>query len=512
MTRTRSTGSRRHSRQLFGALAVALLLLAAVPPARAQTAPGGARGPDDWDVSINSLPVALQTSVPPVLPIDVGTGVGFAGIAGSSLPLVLASVGPIYAPVIDALGLLGGTGALVPIALKLIPSLLLGGSTIFGLPPLPVDPALLPQPPPLPIPSPELPVVQCTANFPGDPRQVTCGGPQQLFLGSRVGALSGTAQVDGDPTDTDTIDARSSVRASGLEPDAGSTLAPVSAGVLNATSTMKTTGGAIQGATSVEVGGIDLLAGLVQVEAVRTSITASLTGRPGESAASVQPCQIVGVTIAGVPVTLSAEGLTVDRSTTPLPTGGLLGGVADLVRELTQQGGQALRSLSIPMDVGVVNIQALPPVAPAVAEDGTRIEARASCLEVSYTIAASGSSVRTTIGQSALSMSAFRGDGSGGGPPSDGDGGSGGLALDPAGGGVSSPELGDAPGLMPDLGDLPEAPEAGSGAPPPSDVPVFRTVVARAPDWLPVLLAMLGAGAMSLGLVRGRRATWRGAA
>ncbi|MDP1819107.1 MAG: hypothetical protein Q8K58_04340 [Acidimicrobiales bacterium] len=509
MTGTGGTGPRRQIRRLLGALAAGLLLLAVLPPARAQTAPAGARGPDDWDVSINSLPVAFQTSVPPVLPIDVGAGVGFAGIAGSSLPLILATVGPVYAPVLDALGLLGGTGALAPIALKLIPSLLLGGSTVFGLPPLPIDPALLPQPPALPLPSPELPVVQCTAEFPGDPRQVTCGGPQQIFLGSQVGAFSGTAQVDGDPTDTDTIDARSSVRASGLEPDAGSTLAPVSANVLNATSTLKTTGGSIQGATSVEVGGIDLLDGLVHVESVRTSIAASLTGRPGEAAVNVQPCEIAGVKIAGVPVTMSAEGLTVDRSTTPIPIGGLLGGVADLVRELTQQGGQSLRQLSFPADFGVVSIKALPPVVPAVAEDGTRIEARASCLEVSYTIAASASSIRTTVGQSALSMSAFRGD-SGGGPPSDGDGGSGGLTLDAAGG-IPSPELGSAPALVPDLADLPEAPPAGSGAPPPSDVPVFRTVVARAPDWLPVLLAALGAGVMSLGLVRGRRATWRGA-
>lgn len=494
-----------HRHNLLGALAVGLLLLTALPPAGAQLAPAAGRGPDDWDVSISSLPVALQTSVPPVLPIDVGMGVGYAGISGSSLPLVLASVGPIYAPVLDALGLLGGTGALVPIALKLIPSLLLGGPTIFGLPPLPIDPGLLPAVPTPPLPSPDLPVVQCTAKFPGDPRQVTCGGPQQGFLGFRVGALSGTSRVDGESSDTDTIAARSSVRASGMEPEEGATLAPISAGVLNATSTMKTSEGSIQGGTSVEVGGIDLLAGLVQVESVRTSITASLTGRPGEAAVNVQPCQIGGVKIAGVPVIMRADGVTVDSNTTPLPIGEVLGGVADLVRQLSQQGGQALRQLSIPIDVGVVSIKALPPVAPTVAEDGTRVEARARCLEVAYTIAASGSSMRVAVGQSTLSMSAYRSDGFGGGPLGDGPGG-----LGP-GDGVPLPELGDTPGLLPELADLPDAPPAGSGAPPPSDVPVFRTVVARAPDWLPVLLALLGAAVTSLALVRGRRATWRGA-
>lgn len=498
--------------RLAGILAVGVLTAMSTVSASAQTDPSAPvstasnNGPDDWDVSAGSLPVAIQASIPPVLPIDVGTGIGFAGVEASSLPLVLASVGPVYAPVIDALGLLGGTGAVPGILLKLIPSLLLGGPTIFGLPPLPIDPGLLPQPPPIPFPSPELPVVQCTANFPGDPREVTCGGPQQSAFGSRVRALSGTARVEGDASDTDTLDATASVRGAGLEPDAGATIAPISAGVLNATTSVRTEGQAIEAGTSVEVSGIDLLAGLIQVDAVRTSVAGSLTGRPGEAAVNIQPCEVAGVRIAGIPVQLGADGATLDTTGVPLPLGDLLGELAGLVGQLTQLE-EPLRQLSIPIDVGRVTIRALPPQAPVVADDGTRIEARATCLEVTYTIAASGTSIRLGIGQSSLSMSAFRSDGSGSGPPSGSiDGGS----------PIAGPPIGV--GGPPDLGPLPApvvtpvAPEPGSGAPPPSSTPVLRTVAVQAPDWLPVLLAMFAASMMSLVSVRARRATWRGAA
>lgn len=509
MSRARRGPRARRGVRLAGMVVVGVLSAMLTVPATAQTdlmpdpasRPSGSNGPDDWDVSAASLPVAIQTSIPPVLPIDVGAGIGFAGIEASSLPLVLASVGPVYAPVIDALGLLGGTGAVPGILLKLIPSLLLGGPTIFGLPPLPIDPGLLPQFPPIPFPSPDLPVVQCTAKFPGDPREVTCGGPQQSALGSRVGALTGTARVEGDATDTDTIAALASVRAAGLEPDAGATLAPVSAGGLNATTSVRVVGQAIEGGTSVEVTGVDLLAGLIQVDGVRTSVAGSLSGRPGEAAVSIQPCEITGVRIAGVPVRLRADGATIDANAVPLPLGESLGELAGLVGQLTHLE-EPLRQLSIPVDVGRVTLTALPPEKAVVAEDGTRIEARATCLEVRYTIAVSGSSVRIAIGQSTLSMSAYRNDGSGSWPE---DGGS--PIVGPSVGVGGPPDLGPLPAsVVP-----PVAPEPGEGAPPPRNTPVFRAVAVRAPDWLPVLLAMFGASMMSLVLVRGRRATWRGA-
>lgn len=490
---------------------VAVVVLSAMltVPATAQTGPGaessatpaGTNGPNDWDVSVGSLPVAIQASIPPVLPIDVGAGVGFAGIEASSLPLVLATVGPVYAPVLDALDLLGGTGALPGILLKLIPSLLLGGPTVFGLPPLPIDPGLLPQPPDLQIPSPELPVVQCTAKFPGDPREVTCGGAQQSALGSRVRALSGTARVEGDATDTDTVDALASVRAAGLEPDDGATLAPVSADVLNASSSVRVVGQAIEAGSSVEVAGVDLLDGLIQVDAVRTSVAGSLSGRPGEAAVNVQPCEVADVRIAGVPVRLRADGITLDSTTVPLPLGGVLANLTGLVTRLVGQITEPLRQLSIPVDLGELTIRALPPEAPTVAEDGTRIEARATCLEVLYTIAASGSSVRIAVGQSTLSMSAFRSDGGSSAPEGGG--------LDAGGSPVVGPsrdagELDPLPPVVP-----PIAPEPGAGAPPPSSRPVLREVAVRAPDWLPVLLAMFGTSAMTLVVTRGRRAVWR---
>lgn len=495
---------RARRRRLLPILALGFIMAASAVPATAQAPPlGGAAGPDDWDVDIGSLPVAIQVSVPPALPIDVAAGAGFAGINVSSLPLALASAGPVHAPVIDALGLLGGTGALLPIALELFPALILGGSTIFGLPPAPIDPGLLPEIPLPPLPSPELPTVQCTANFPGDPREVTCGGPSQGILGYEMAAFSGVASVDGDPLDPDTIDSRSSVRGSGLRPSEGMTLLPLDVGAIAASSRVRVEGQAVQASTAVEVGGVNLLDGLLEIDSIRNGLGASLSGRAGESALERDVCRISGVRIAGVPVELDSEGVTVGDTTQANPLSDALGSLSG---ELGRLSGETVESLSLPLDVGRLGIRALPVDPPSIAEDGTRIETRAACMEITYTIAASGSSIRIVLGQSTVSMSAFRRGESTGTPSTSGD-----LAGPVAGGDLpggsavaSAPTRAAATPLP-----VPEPIRAGEGAPPPSSADVFRTVAAKPTDWWPVQLAMLVGSVAVVAALRGRRAVWR---
>lgn len=500
-------------RRRLAALTVAMAALGAAvigPAASAQVADGSGPTrtsmPDDWDVDVASLPLAIQVGIPPVLPLDVGAGAGFAGIKVTSLPLGLASAGPIYAPVLDALGLLGGTGALVPILARLLPALVLGGPTIFGLPPLPIDPKLLPVLPLPPLPSPPLPTVQCTANFPGDPREVTCGGPVQGLLGYEVAASSGTGRISGDPLDTGSIEAESAVRLAGFAPQKGQTILPVEVDALAASSRVRGRGSAIEASTAVQLSGIDILGGAIHIDGVRAGQAASLTGSQGGGAIDRDECIVTGMEVAGTPVRVAGDHLTVGTSTQQNPLGPL---ASELAGAMTKFGSQTVDALSLPLDVGVLEIRPLPASPANVDPAGTRVESRLACLDVTYRIPASGSSMRFTIGQSTLSMSATRT----GLASSTGDlGGATDASLSaPASGGGSDGVLGSSEAVSrgPSLPAPPQAIEPGSGAPAPSAVPVFREVAARRATWVFVFIALLLVTAAVPLLARGRRATWR---
>src|SRR5690606_39734932 len=98
---------------------------------------------------------------------------------------------PVFVPLLQDAGLLGGTGGLAALAVRLVPGLVVGLPTLFGLDPLPIDPSSVPLEPlaqalarqDLPGPPP----LGCTANFPDEPHEVECGGGAQNFFGYRVG-------------------------------------------------------------------------------------------------------------------------------------------------------------------------------------------------------------------------------------------------------------------------------------------------------------------------------------
>lgn len=499
------SGSSR--RGIFRLVAAAALTVAALsfPAEVGAQSQEDSQGPSDWDVNVGSLPVSIRASVPPALPIDVAAGAGFSGVKIASVPFGLATAGPVYAPVVDALGLLGGTGALVPIAVQLVPSLLLGAGTIFGLPPLPIDPGVFPSVPLPALPSPDLPIVQCSAEFPGDPREVTCGGPQQGLMGYRLSASSGTASITGDPSDTDTVDARSASRVAEMTNDEGFTFLPMSVGGSKASSRVQVVGEAIEASTAFAVSDVDILDGLVTIGSVRSGVAATLTGRPNEQALDRTVCNIVDMRVAGVPVEVGTDGITVVDTAADNPVAGLVG---DLASGLGELAGQTLDALSLPMDVGRLDIRALPLNEPRIGDDGATLETSVACLEIVYTIEASASSVAVTVGQASVKMSAYRQDrGIDGDASSDGVVSPGGfeeptqpVAAPPVAGGTGSPR----PRPV-----QPRLIEPGEGAPPPSNVGVVRPILARAPDWLPVLIAVFLLSCATPILVRSRRAVWQ---
>jgi hypothetical protein len=473
-----------------------LVFALATPSSSARPSDTSAAGPDQWDVKVNSLPVLLRVSVPPALPLEVTAGVGFAGIQTSTQPLTLSTAAPVYAPIIDALGLLGGVGAVVPIATKLVPSLIAGFPTIFGLPPTPIDPGLFPPLPPLTLPSPPLPVVQCTAFFPGDPHEVTCGGPAQSLAGFEFAASSGTATTMGDANKPDTLAAESAARVAGLRASSGNTLTPISIGGVASAAQQSVQGPAVFGSTSVSLTDINLF-GVIAIKELRDSLSASLTGRPGEQALQREVCNISGLTVAGVPMTIGTEGLHVADQSLLTTLGSSLSGAVSAVLAI---GNTSVTKLSLPLDVGQLEITLLPPTNPTIGDDGNRIEAAASCLQVRYFIPASGSALTVVLGQSTLSMSARRLQ-----PfqPASGSGGSTALpsasAAAPAG--YGSTAVGNTAGIS--------AVQPGAIAPAPSTKAFVRAAAQHRIDWTPVMVALAIASWAVLAAARGRRAVYR---
>jgi hypothetical protein len=447
-------------------LATAIAGVAAISPgAQAQVTSGG-QAPDTFDVDASAAPIVVAVSAPSVLPLDVTAGVGFSGAKLNSQPKGTAEAAPGYVPLLDALPLLGGTGALPQIGARLLPGLLLGFPTILGLPPLPIDPALVPAPDVPVLPVPALPPVGCSASTPGDPEPIRCGGPTQDVLGFEVGAASGTASAKGDPADVSTLRVDSAVRSAGFGPSPSNTLLPLSVEGIASSATSYIEDGRVVGAVSTKV--LDLsIAGLIKIPAMETSLSAALDGTRENAAVRGERCTITGATIAGVPVSIDGDGIhIVDED---LPLGALLGAANDLVQTTLGQLGVTLKTVAGQADPGTARAEAFPGEV-QLSEDGTELAASLGCREVGYSIPTSGTNIKLSFGVAQVKMQAF---GSATAAPSGAN-----LAGESGsvGSGITSPEAGSGLSLdplVPSAGAAPPpaAPIPGVGAVVPSDVP-----------------------------------------
>ena len=99
---------------------VLVLAAALTPAAQGQAIKGSA--PDSFDVDASAAPVLVGLSAPSALPLDVAAGVGFSSAKLNSQPKGTAEAAPGYVPLLAALPLLGGTGALPAIGARLLPA------------------------------------------------------------------------------------------------------------------------------------------------------------------------------------------------------------------------------------------------------------------------------------------------------------------------------------------------------------------------------------------------------
>lgn len=464
----RRRGTRRGGWQRL-ALAVVVSLAAVQPvPAQAQTA----TAPDSFAIDTAATGLLIEVSAPAALPLDVVAGVSYAQVGVNSQPRIQSTAAPVFVPLAQDLALLGGTSGVLAIVARLGPGLVIGLPTLVGLPPLPIDPSIVPVEPLANflggLPVPPLPALGCTANLPDEPQEVECGGGAQDFFGFRVGAASGRALAEGDIEDTSTLASKSDASVVGVSPSGGQPLVPFSLAALGATADGRIVEGRAVTTASASVGGLDV-AGQLGIEAIEASYSGASGGTADTFEESVK-CNIVGAELAGQRIELRTDSITVPGQEFELPTSGL-GGFADLLGRLGGQLG--------PVDLGTLTITPNPQPVVEVSEDGTSVLRRFACLEIRYRILASGTDVRITLGNIAVSLNAqndvpFDAGSSG---PDLGTGSSVGGDVDFGGSAASlAPDGGS--GVGTDF-ELPEPPTAGQDAPKPAAEP-FATAVSTA--------------------------------
>lgn len=467
-----------------------VLLLIPFRAAAADSITGATSGdaPASFDLSASALPVDIELSAPSALPLDAEAGLAYSGVGVNSQPLILSEAAPAYVPLLSATGLLGGSGNLAAIVVGLAPGLVVGAPTLVGLPPLPVNPTLVPlgelaKPiSGLPIPNP--PPLGCSANLPGDPRESSCGGPVQNLLGFDAKAASAHTVAGGTADDPASLHSESSAAMVGVDPAVGQTLVPVSAGgarsaAFGRVQNGRAESGAATSTTEISIGGV------VRIPSLDSSVSAALGGTPQSAAVSERRCSLAGATIAGVPVEFRPDGFVIaSQATLPVP----VSEATDLVNKALEQAHVAIASTGR-LDPGVLEITPYPGPKSRLSPDGTALDTSFGCLELRYRIPVSGTDVKVTFGKTSLRMSVFGhdlGTGSVTGAGGSGSVSASALSLSDAGtvGGESANSGSGSPSALPSVGGSPPAaPTPGAGSDRPSATPFVRSAITTQRSW-----------------------------
>lgn len=451
----------------FRAVAAAMTVLAAtVAPRAAQTQElGSASAPDSFNVDIAAAPMLIEISAPAVLPLDVAASVAYSQVGINSQPRVQSTAGPVFVPLLSDVGLLGGPSGVLSTVIRLAPGLIVGLPTLFGLDPLPIDSSQVDVGPLAQLanglPLPALPPLGCTSYFPDVPNEVSCGGPVQDFFGFQLGAGSARTVSSGEVEDPASLASRSDASVVGVGPTAANSLIPFAVANVASTAESKVVEGRITAAATAQASGLDI-AGALTVSEVRASYSAAMGGTTETFDESPLRCDVGEVLLAGQRISLDDEGLTLSDTTTPAPLDPIFDGLDDILALLGGQVGDA--------DFGSVVITPNPQPTSEVSADGTQVNHRFGCLEIRYRNATAGTDMKITLGNLAVTMSAFL-DAPFGSPIDAGASTDGGFDG-------SGPIVGSDMGSLPELGEdlaLPAVPDAGSAAPPASDEPFLNT-------------------------------------
>lgn len=338
-----------------GALALSLLsvpLPAAAQPGDAATGGGLA----SFTADAQSYPEAQSANVGSVLPLTVSALLTETRAHIDSQPRSQGYAGVVDIPIGELLGVLG-----IPVTLP----------------------------------------TYCYANWPGT-GSAQCGALPTQGAGSNALIGAGDTSAGGDFNDATRDGASSEVAATGFS-------TPVmSVGASTSKSDTKVgSNGSVTATTSASIGHINI-GGVIDIASVDATATASAAGSTGTAKSSAQ-LVIHGVTIAGVPVTITPQGLQVGPvfSLPPVPVIGVplpslptavtvplpaLTGVTQVVNTALQKAGLSISVLG-------------PPTLKAAA-DGSAAQGSVTGLQITYTDSKTGNGFGVTFGYASASVTA----------------------------------------------------------------------------------------------------------
>jgi hypothetical protein len=287
---------------------------------------------------------------------------------------------------------------------------------------------LVPQPDVPTFPAPPLPTLSCFSYLPGAPTEASCGGASQNILGFDLGAASGTTRSGGEPGDRASLFSEAAVRSAGLAPTGGNQLVPIRVGAIESAAESRVVDGRITGGATAVVGDIEI-AGVLRISGVRTAVSAATAGTEGTAAVDRELCAVTGVDLLGVPLSIDGEGVhfadseaaqqLVDALGIPgnplSQLGASLDGVVDdalgqgevVANDVLAGLGIALRTAGPQgFDPGSANADVYFGGEPIASADGRTANVEAACLEVTYTIPVSGTTIRMLFGQARAQLTA----------------------------------------------------------------------------------------------------------
>ncbi|MFZ6003224.1 MAG: hypothetical protein ACOYXM_04755 [Actinomycetota bacterium] len=329
----------RRTRVLVGFV---LVVAATLPQAGAQ---GAAGPPDTFDIDVSAAPVYSSSSATAALPLAVDAAAGFSRVQLNSQPNAIATAGPGYTPLADA------------------------APVLFGLPAPPAS-------------------VSCASYFPGQPHEASCGGPAQGTGGLSTAAASGHASSAGDPRDPTQLRSEASTRGADLR-SGPEVPAAILIGQASSAAAAAAEGDRMAAGASSEVSDI-AVAGVLTIESVTSSVSGAVGGRPG-TASQEATLTISGAEVAGVPVTIDNEGVTVSDQGTPGPLGAAT----------QEQVNAALAAAGL-------QVRTVPGAEPVAAPDGTRVQVASGGLQISFADPQGALAFTMSIGESVLRMQGFR--------------------------------------------------------------------------------------------------------
>ncbi len=380
------------------------------------------KAPTSFVVETSASAIQIDLSAPTLLPLDINVGIGYAGTNFNSQPLIKTNAAPMYLPLLGSLGLLGGWAGVPDLLVGLLPGLVIGLPTFWGLPQLSLDADQLGKTiaPVQPIlkeiwPKKE-PVLGCESFYPGDVAQAECGGSADDVLGFQVKSSGAKTTVVGDPLDASKMhtEATASVLAVKTVKKAG--FVPFSTELAKSSTAARVENGIVKAGVSTSLGEITI-GGILKIAALESSVSAELGGTKETAAVSERRCKIVGASILGIPIEFGDGGIQLaNAAKVPLVVDGAMAIANEGLRKagiIIAKAGETTADLPVPggsgagFDPGILKITPYPGIETKMAEDGTSMETNFGCLEIHYRVPVSGLDVKLNLGRVAMKMGAF---------------------------------------------------------------------------------------------------------